>query len=235
MTPKRRIGGELQTKIEGWALDGLSTTQIEALLDEERIPPSLQPSRRTIQRIVQAAQLVDQSGPWSLSDAKGDEAQYVLSALRAYLNITAKTKPRPDRPWFITKAQARWVVRVARAAPGLDNVNVYRIARAYLAREARKKHAYDLDAMLAFTPWDDTVRKDRRGTEYTKRAMYRAGVEGGTIPPAPHFLMMEVAGIPWSMKSARGLNLFERASVQHDPDAYDDASIAEVEDDGETR
>jgi len=223
---------ELQAKIEGWALEGRSASDIERLLAEAGVHPWERPSRRTIQRIVHEAKVLDRSGPWSLADAEGDDATVILPVYRAYLNITAMSEPRMAKPWFLTKAQARWIVKVARATSDLGPINIYRLARAYLGREVRQQPMYDLDALIAFTPWDETPRRNSSGFEYTMREAYQKGVRGGTIPAAPQFLMMELAGMPMRTPTTKEMRALMRAKYEHDPDAYEDATVLE-EGDGE--
>jgi hypothetical protein len=220
-----RLDPGTQSLVEGLAIEGRTAAQIERALADQGIRPASWPSRRTIQRIVKAARTHDSSGPWSLGDAKDGEAQIVLPVLRAYLNLTALREVREERDHFITRAEARWIVRVSRAAPELHPFDVYRLARAYLARESRAEPTYDLDALLAFTPWDETPRSNSHGVEYTMRQVYQRGVAGGTIPPAPAFFMMELADVPWSPKSKREWDLLVRARFKHEPDAYGDAAL----------
>lgn len=227
--------------VEGWALEGRTPAQIEGELGKAGIRHAEWPSRRTIQRTVQAVRVEDRSGPWSLADATDDEAQLILPILRAYLNLTSLRPVRSSRDLFITKAEARWIVKVQRAAPGLHVVNVYRLVRAYLAREVRRLPTYDLDALLAFEPWDDEPRTRSDGVPYLTRETYEKGVREGWIPAAPRFLMQELAGIEWRPTTEES-DLHHRAVYWHEPDAYEAAGVPPTGDedseggpDGETR
>jgi hypothetical protein len=224
MTPTRRIDTEAQSIVEGLAMEGRTAGQIQRELIKAGVRAADRPSLRTIQRIVHDMRLQDRSGPWSLSDATGDEAGLILPVLRAYLNLTALREVKSERDLFITKAEARWIVRVRRAAPNIHPFDVYRLTRAYLAREERGLPTYDLDAMLAFTPWDTSPRHDSRGVEYTMREVYEKGVRGGTIPAAPPFLMMVLAQVPWTPRTS-DWDLFRRALYGHDPDAWEAAGL----------
>jgi hypothetical protein len=227
MTPTRRISPAIQARVERLAIEGASPSQIERQLARDGVPLAEQPSRRTIQRIAQAARVKDHSGPWSLADAAGDEAEVVLPILRAYLNLASLQDTR--RAPYLTKAEARWIIKVRRAAPSLHAFDVYFLARAYLVREIRRQETFDLDALLAFTPWDETERPGPHGSTYTMREAYRKGIEAGFIPPAPAFLMMELAGIDWFPRNRDTVRTYVRAKYGHDPDAYAELSAREGE------
>lgn len=222
-TPLRRFDAAVQSMAEGLALQGLTPAQIERALIEAGVAPADRPSRRTIQRLVQAVRVHDRSGPWSLGDAEGDEAPLILPVLRAYLQLSSLQARKSSRSHFITKAEARWIVRIRRTAPDLHPFDVYLLARAYLGRETRNQVTHDLDALLAYQPWDETPRSIR-DHEYTLREAYERGVRQGTIPPAPPFLMDRLAGIRWSPQP-RETNLYVAAKYGHDPDAWELASV----------
>jgi hypothetical protein len=229
--PIRRLSGPVQSLVEELALEGFAPAQIERELTEKGIRPAFQPSRRTLQRIVQAVRVKDRSGPWSLGDAVDDEADLVLPVLRAYLNLTSLRTVQGKRDLFITKAEARWIVKVARAAPDLHVFDKYRLAVAYLARETRGQATYDLDALLAFQPWDDSPRPApgdmaKFGFTVTLRTTYQKGVREGWIPAAPPFLMQELAGIEWLPKSKDEWDTYRRALYAHEPGAYEDAAVS---------
>ena len=228
--PIRRLSSSVLSLIEQLALDGFTPSQIERNLTEKAVPLASQPSRRTLQRIVQAVRVKDRSGPWSLGDAVGDEAELVLPVLRAYLNLTSLRTVQEKRDLFITRAEARWIVKVARAAPELHVFDKYRLARAYLARETRGQPTYDLDALLAFQPWDETPRPApgdlaKFGLTVTSRETYHKGVREGWIPAAPAFLMDELAGIQWLPKTKDEWNIYTRAIYAHEPGAWEDAAV----------
>lgn len=228
MTPSRRINPKVQARIERLAVEGLTPAQIERRLIDEGIHIAEQPSRRTLQRIVQAARIKDTSGAWSLADAEGDEAEVILPVLRAYLNLVSLNDRARDL--FLTKAEAKWIVKVRRAAPSLHVFDVYFLARAYLVRESRRQETFDLDALLAFEPWDKTPRTRADGSAYTMQETYEKGVKGGWIPAAPPFLMMEIAGIDWRPTRVDVIQTYVRARYGHDPDAYAELSARETED-----
>jgi hypothetical protein len=225
MKSNRRMDHAILSLIESLALEGHTAAQVEQELNHQKVPPAQQPSRRTIQRIVQEARITDQSGPWSLGDSTAEEAALVLPVLRAYLNLTSLRQVEKPRDLFITRAEARWIAKIARVAPGLHVVDVYRLARAYLARESRGLPTYDLDALLAFEPWDQALRVTSSGVEYTTSATYQKGIREGWIPPAPAFLMRELAGVPWVAQPKDEHDVYVRATYLHDPQAFEDAAV----------
>jgi hypothetical protein len=71
-------------------------------------------------------------------------------------------------------------VRLHDAAPGLPFFDSWRLARLYLAREARKEPTHDLDMLVAFAPW-------RSGEEGWHK--YFEAVLPGWVLVAPRFLV----------------------------------------------
>jgi hypothetical protein len=198
----------------------------------ELFSPAEVPSRKTLRRIVETAQTKDRSGPWSLGASTPEEAALALPVLRAYLNITALRSPaKSPRDLYITHSEARWCAKIRTVAPDLWVVNVYRLARAYIARDVRGEPTYDLDALLAFRPWDETpitMEVANETVTTTSRQQYQKGVAEGWIPPAPPFFMHELAGIRWSPK-AQHKATWVKVSIEHDPEGYDEAAITEAD------
>ncbi len=220
----QQINTETQAKVEDLALAGHTAAQIHRQLVADGVPADERPSLRTLQRVVRTIRFEDQSGPWSLSDANGDEALLILPILRAYLNLMYTQTGSSDHRLYLTKAEARWVVRLSRVASELDVFNLYRLVRAYLGRESRGQPTYDLDALVAYTPWDDTITP-HGGREYSMREAYQSGIREGWLPPAPAFLMHELAGIKWNPKTKQEGDLYTRAVFGHEPDAYEEAAL----------
>jgi hypothetical protein len=148
---RRYIDGKVQQAIEELAQDtDWTPAQIERELRtnkeyKELVP--LLPSLRTIQTIVKENRPGDESGPWSIADAEADEGLLVLPVVAA-----AAIKTAGERRG-VTRAEARCIQTIRRVAPDLDLWAVYRLARLYLLREARREATDDLDLYLAFAPW----------------------------------------------------------------------------------
>ncbi len=237
---QRRIDAEALSIIEGLANEGRTAPNIEVELEARGIPPARRPSRRTIERIVKSLTAEDRSPPWGLGDlAASEDAALVLPVVRAYLNITSMRAPaRSPRDFYITRAEARWIIRVRRAAPDLHVFDVYRMARAYLAREVRRLPTFDLDALLAFEPWNEhpiSLPVPDGAPELTSshREQYSKGIREGWIPAAPAFLMRELAGVEWKPSTKREWDLWVRTTIAHDPEAYGESAISEEVDDAE--
>lgn len=104
------------------------------------------PSLRTVQTIVRDYSTQDDSGSWGLADAQGDEASLVLPVLRSLLH-------EEDGRRHLSKDEAKWIVRVRRAAPELKPIGAYLLARAYLLQEQQEEDTEELDRLLALRPW----------------------------------------------------------------------------------
>lgn len=150
---------ELLEIAEGLAPPGLHSLDVLALL-EAKIP-----DERTIRRRIAESKLLDTSGPWTLARASGGVAALVLPVLGAVLDHTQ------GRVAGLTKEQAKWVVKVRRAAPGLDPWYVWRVAAAYQVADQKGTDAdrESLDALLAFAPWR-SLEAAERFREWASRA-----------------------------------------------------------------
>lgn len=130
-------------------------------------PPIALPTERTIGRLVKelAAQASpDESEPWSLATAEPDEAAVIMPVLGAILRHRTI-----GRPW-ITRGLAKWIVKVAAAAPTLPHYEQYIVAREYRAAELSAARSIarpwvtdpkTLDAFLACRPWESAEAAER--------------------------------------------------------------------------
>ena len=119
------------------------------------------PSPSTLQRVVNDRRISDPSGAWGVASSDPDEVSLVLPVLAAVTKEYGMERT-------ITNSEAGSIVRVLRAAPDLAPIEVYRVARIYVRRAARKEGTGDLDLFLAWAPWRD----EESGLQY-----YRAGGE----------------------------------------------------------
>jgi hypothetical protein len=87
----------------------------------------------------------DPSAVWRLSQADPDEAALVLPVLGEVLKLTNWQERS------LTNAEAEWIVRLRRAVPDLELVDVIRYARQYVARGDGTTD--DLDRALASGAW----------------------------------------------------------------------------------
>jgi hypothetical protein len=105
------------------------------------------PTERTIARLVKeltARAAADDSTPWSLASATPDEAAVVMPVLGALLAESAALLRRfPDDPRVaamarsrrLTAGLAKWLVKVAAAAPTLPSYEQFLVAREHRAAE----------------------------------------------------------------------------------------------------
>lgn len=187
MTPRRRFSDEVMAIVEEGAIKGLSVADIERALTAARIHPASQPARRTIQKIVHDAVTLDRSGPWVLADTDGDDARLILGSLRAVTLLEFAPETAVNSILRLTKAEARWIVRVRRAAPTLPPMYAWFMARLYVAREAREQSTRDLDALLAFLPASEGEEPDAAG--------YEKAIHEGRIPAAPAFFTIALMNL----------------------------------------
>jgi hypothetical protein len=121
------------------------------------------PSLRTVQSWTASAEWSPEvdTQRWGLADAKGDEAPIVLETLAGVIEETA------GKVSSLSRVEACWIVRVARAAPDLSPWQRYVFARSYIGQMAAKESTANLDLTLAFAPWRDTAdRLARAGARH---------------------------------------------------------------------
>jgi hypothetical protein len=157
----RRIDPDIEAEIRKLVLEGWTPPQIERHLSSKEDFADRVPDIRTIRRRVAwywpEDSRGDTSGPWTWADADGEEAALVLPVLGAVLDHTQ------GRIAGFTKNQARWVLKVRRAAPDLDPWYVWRVAAAYqlAVQKGTEADRDSLDALLAFAPWRSQEAMDR--------------------------------------------------------------------------
>ncbi len=111
------------------------------------------PSLRTVQNIVADLKPPKTSDPWSLADVGTDEAALVMPVWREVVDYTQ------GEVSYLTKAEAKWIVRIRRVAPklypdGLSFWHIYLLAREYVLLTDRKKPTTGPDVFLAYAPWE---------------------------------------------------------------------------------
>ena len=180
-TPQRRryIAAETQDAIEELIDGAYSPKQIEEKLhgDEEfKSLPRPLPTLRTIQRMV--AEKLDESGPWELDPTPDIDS---VAAFAVLSEVIRHTEGRVSR---LSRLEARWVTALVALRGELPAWEVYRLAREYILRRQQKQTTADLDAFLAFAPWQAAQSKT-----------YMDAVLDRLVPPAPTFLWELVPGI----------------------------------------
>lgn len=168
--PKRRTDIEVQARIEELVLMRRTPSQIcQALESDPAIKPDRLPTLRTIERIVKDLAPDDGTGPWKLGDSGPEDTTIVLRTIAA-LALGSEKHSRIYEP--LTRREAEWVVRVARAAPDLPpGWPVWRLARMYLGHEQRNMPTRPVDFYVAMAPW----RGERERVTYLE-AIAEAGI-----------------------------------------------------------
>ena len=160
---ERRIDGDIQDEITALAITtDWTPAQIYREIgerDQSRV------SRRTVERIVKENRVKDETGPWLMKETDGEDARLILNVLAGVMTWSKGYRQS------ITKAEAEWILRISKAAPGLSTRNIWLVAATYRSRDHRGADTTDLDAYLSFMPWLDEEALSR----------YKSAVKSGWI------------------------------------------------------
>ena len=185
--PQKPIDADIRAKIRRLANLGLAGTEIHAALQRDPVKKRKDdlPSLRSVQRLAQELTPEQTSLPWTLADDEGTDTKAVLYALAA---VIVETQGRRS---YITEDEARWIRKLAKAAPGLGPFGWYVLAREYLRREQQGEATTVLDQFLAFEPWrfsDFPGPHDLYGDNWRGEEMYRGAVKDGWVEDADRIL-----------------------------------------------
>jgi len=144
----------------------------EAKSEEAGFTENDVPSLRTVQSIVSEYTPRQPQDPWSLADARGDEAELVMPVLQEVIEDTE------GRVCQVTTVEAEWIAAIRRLErepypKGLSFWDIYLVAREYVLLKERGEPTAGVDAYLAFAPW--------RSIEAALR--YEEALKKGRIPP----------------------------------------------------
>ena len=135
-----RVSGPIQDTIRSLGHREWTATQIrEALV--EKYKGSHIPTIRTIRRYIKGPP--DESGHWSLG-ASGEDDVLILPVLKDVILASH------GRRRYVTKARAKYIVLVRKAAPSLPPFMAYVAATEYQHAEESNRSTAGLDAWLAF-------------------------------------------------------------------------------------
>jgi len=151
--------------------------ELEAKSGEAGFDADDVPSRRTIHNIVAESTPKDSSGPWSLADAQGDEAELVMPVLQELVEHTE------GRVCQLTRDEAKWIAavhRVVREGPSLWNI--YLLAREYQLLSGRGESTAGADAYLAFAPWSSAEAALRYADALNKGRIPWLRIVGSEVP-----------------------------------------------------
>jgi hypothetical protein len=143
MAKQRRQDQEVLHEIGRLTLRGYRPADIHRRLIE-KFPPNVVPTPKTVENIVREDFAPgDASERWRLADATGEEAAEILPILGTVIEYTE------GRIRHFTVAEAAWVVRLLTSGTVNHPLQVWQLAREYVAREARGLPTGDLDQALA--------------------------------------------------------------------------------------
>src|SRR5947207_438706 len=121
MTPRMRrlVDGPVADHVRGLAIEHPDWTavQIHREVTAKHGEPSV--SLRTVQRFLREFKPPDPSERWSIADDDPEDGALVLSVVR--MLIEESSSPWPSWPRWPTRAIARWIIRIQRAYPDLDD------------------------------------------------------------------------------------------------------------------
>ncbi|MBI2916488.1 MAG: hypothetical protein HYY01_00695 [Chloroflexi bacterium] len=182
------MGIDVQAKIESLGKQGFGATQILKKIQQESSEGTLKGDLpgdvRTVQRIVKDARGLDPSGPWVIADQEdGRDVQRILTVLREATSLSLSgLSPGEVR---VTNAEARWVLWLCDAAPGLPPPCLLLLARIYVIYRSHDWDTAPLDFYLLYAPWD-----------FIHGGSYVRDIDAGKIPPVPFWLQL-VEGVSW--------------------------------------
>lgn len=159
MAPRRRIEGPVMDEVVLLALKHRhwSPTQIHREVNGD-VPigePELV-SLRTVQRVVTDVRARDESGDWTLEDGEPEDIPLVLPVVRIL------AEQRSGRP---SKNEARWIARIRRAYPNLDDLELVAAFAVYASRG--EPLLSTVEQILMYTPWEDDAKA--LGDAYARR------------------------------------------------------------------
>ena len=163
---RRNISPEVLAQIEILSAGGSSAVAIKGALERDPDLEGLRiPEERTVQEIVKASQVSDDSGTWSpvTGDLDSDSSRLVAETAAA-IALASGGKAPP-----LTAEQAMLVGRIRSLVPDLHPLAAYRVARWYQIRLEADRPTHDLDLFLSAQPWRSPTLGDQ----------YRAAIQGG--------------------------------------------------------
>lgn len=160
---RRNQDADVQRAIYDRLLKGYGPKQV---WDELRRDPALGPrvpSVRTIQYMAKEARPAP-GEPWSVTDQSTADEE-----LELVLDVVRELASSEGDPGWLTRDEARWIIRLRTADSHLPPLTSLALARLYIARAAESRTTYDLDAVLALAPWRGELYRDLYETAVRKR------------------------------------------------------------------
>jgi hypothetical protein len=173
------VNRELLGRIQLLVLSGLRAIDIFRRLGHEAEASALRPDIRTIQRIVAEMSPDDDSGTWQVWDSEPYTSRLIRQVLGEVITRTDYRIPS------LTKTQAEWVGKVRLVAEDMPLWLTWLTARLFANRTMRAENADDLNAFLAFGPWQHA----------DKTRMYLEATDAGRLPAAPPVIALELRNL----------------------------------------
>lgn len=143
---RRKVTPDMYRKIAELAQAGASAPMIAGEINAMVPEVDDQISERTILDVMH--EVSPQPGKWwRLADSDPEDAPLVFEVM------AARARESEGRKWWVSQAEAAWVIRVRRARPDLSPSDAYRLARLYVRRhEEPGSSEWDLTAEVALPP-----------------------------------------------------------------------------------
>jgi hypothetical protein len=189
----RKTPGDIQLAIEKLALDErqLGPAQILNMVRRQRRfhDRSDMPEIRTVQRIVKALRVPDDSGPWQFGDSSVEVQEVILDTLAALVTWTE------GRTQELTADEAKTLAQLAPRTRTMDVRQRWRLAQLYRLRRSRDAPTIDLDQYLAFAPWISDER----------HRSYERALELGHVPRPPALLYADLEELSYGDIEDQGM------------------------------
>ena len=169
-----RLAPLVSEMIEDLRLDGMSASEVHATLERRAQRGELRttdvPHLRTIHRMFRQAESRLANSSEAVPEVNPVLFRAALDAASQLVFGGDETIRGPSR--WPSKEVLAWMAHIVPLAPGLDPLGLWRVASFYRRRHIRAQETDDLDAWLAFRPWD---------SDHNYRRYYWA-CEAGWVP-----------------------------------------------------
>jgi hypothetical protein len=186
------MDGDIEDDIWAALRAGWSPTQVFNYIDKKLDKEGRHsPDIRTIRRMATEIAPIKTSDRWSMVDCDPEDARLVLDFLAGCM---AEHTTFIGYNNYLSKEEAKWVIKLSKAAPGASPRIISALVTLYTARVANEiADTTDLDAYLAFKPWEKT--------EYL--ALYKRTVARKMVPMVPMWAILVVEISPKKLVDPR--------------------------------
>ena len=138
-TPKDQVHFIVMMGRQGWSAQDTADALADKFGESAR-------GLRTVQNILKAS--IDNQMPWDRLRTPGTDVRLIFNVLTEVIRVSEGRKQE------LTQEEADWVAWVCHAAPSLPLYYVWVVACLYMAETRLSKEFVELDAFLAFKPWE---------------------------------------------------------------------------------